>query len=121
MFFLTDPTLFSAIQVKISPCAALVMVTIDIFALEWSGSPLLSQLIVIGGSPLVTLQVIMTVNPSTVYTGVPILTLMSPFWTEGDCEISSSSMSGTLANKQKYNYSFIPIILPYQITVMFTS
>ena len=38
---------------------------------------------VIGGSPIVTLQIIMTVSPLTVYTVDPTLTVMTPFSTEG--------------------------------------
>ena len=37
---------------------------------------------VIGGSPLITLQIITIVIPSTVYTVDPTLTVMTPFSTE---------------------------------------
>ena len=81
------PLLFSALQVKTSPCGlTLVTVMVETFPLDRSSSSLRSQLMVIGGSPIITLQIIMIVSPLTVYTVDPTFTVMTPFSTEGGAD-----------------------------------
>ena len=55
---------------------------------------------VIGGTPIVTLQIITIVSPLTVYIVDPTLTVMTPFSTEGD---SDQPVSITNVTASKYN------------------
>ena len=67
---------------------------------------------VIGGSPIITLQIIMMVNPLTVYTVDPTLTVMTPFSTEGGAD-SLVSMTMAITNSYKSGkVTHIPIYLP---------
>ena len=69
---------------------------VETFPLEWSISPLRYQLVVIGGSPAVTLQIMVIINPSIVYAGAPILTVMIPFST---VSCSDPPLAITMATK----------------------
>ena len=98
--------LLSALQVKTSPCSASVTVIVETFPLESSSSPLRYQLMVIGGIPIITLQIIMIVSPLTVYTVDPTLTLMTPFSTE-----SGSDPPRSITTASKYNNSQINVLI----------
>ena len=102
VFSVSNPMLFSALHLKISPFLASVIVIVETFPLVGSGDPLRSHLIVIGGVPLIILQSIMTSNPLYTYTGVPILTLLLPLvLTAGLGKNDPSSISGG-SDKIKY-------------------
>ena len=109
VFCWINPMLFSAVQVKTSPCGLiLVMLIVETFPLDRSSSsPLRSQLMVIGGSPKITLQIITIVNPLTVYTVDPTLTVMTPFSTEGGSDPPVSITTASKYNVRKNNNSYI--------------